>query len=139
MVLFLHKYKHVGRFSNLHQCTFNNIPYRKLSLNCKQHSKIRKEYVLIKFGKNLLNQRYSQIQKTICLQMFYKISVLESFQKQTCRGVLRKKSSKNVQQENTHNLPSKSSNAPVQTNQQSNIMEIVACVFIGILRNIFWS
>ena len=26
----------------------NNIPYWKLSLNCKQHSKIRKEHVLIK-------------------------------------------------------------------------------------------
>ena len=24
------------------------MPYKKLSLNCKQHSKIRKEYVLIK-------------------------------------------------------------------------------------------
>ena len=27
----------------------NNIPYRKLSLHCKQHSKTRKEHVLIKY------------------------------------------------------------------------------------------
>ena len=35
----------------------HNIPYRKLLLNCKQHSKIRKEHVLIKcplFNKVLL-------------------------------------------------------------------------------------
>ena len=28
--------------------SLNNIPYRKLSLNCKQHSKVGKEHVLIK-------------------------------------------------------------------------------------------
>ena len=27
----------------------NNIPHRKLSLNCKQHSKKRRQHVLIKF------------------------------------------------------------------------------------------
>ena len=28
--------------------SFNNIPYKKL-LNCKQHSKVREDYILIKF------------------------------------------------------------------------------------------
>ena len=27
----------------------NNSPYKKLSMNCKQHSKLRKEHALIKY------------------------------------------------------------------------------------------
>ena len=40
--------------------TLYNIPYRKLSLDCKQHSKLRKEHVLIKrFFKKVLPYLYA--------------------------------------------------------------------------------
>ena len=60
--------------------SLNKIPYRKLSRNCKQYSKMRKEHVLIKslfnkippyllyyklqgYGKTLFHQRCSESQK----------------------------------------------------------------------------
>ena len=74
----------------------NNIPYRKLSLNCKQHFKTKKEHISIKclFNKVLsyllyckdmvklvTSKVFTELKKKICSQIFYKIVVLESFAK----------------------------------------------------------
>ena len=46
--------------------SLNNIPYRKLSLNCKQHSKIRKENVL---------RYYASFKVRKIESLFYKINI----------------------------------------------------------------
>ena len=41
MVLFLYEHKHIGRFSNLHQCTFKTVVLC-LKLKAEQEQDIRK-------------------------------------------------------------------------------------------------
>ena len=65
--------------------SLNNIPYRKLSLSCKQHSKTRKEHVLIEiyFNKSLIS--------FILVKSYY----IKHVQKQSFADVLQNRSSWN--------------------------------------------
>ena len=75
--------------------SLNKIPYRKLSLNFKEHSKIRKKHVLTKyffpirfchifyFARIWLNLTTSKAFRSSRSKMFYETDVLEKFAKFT--------------------------------------------------------
>ena len=78
--------------------SLNNIPYKKLSMNCKQHSKIRKEHALIKYVfwegstisfilvKPLLHQKRSEAVVRRCFTKYMFLEILQNPQENTCVG-----------------------------------------------------